>query len=115
MSCIAMLPAISTHWMEGEGGEGCMANSFRKALDMDGVLQEALINNLALKWEDAEEARLKAGQEDMQHRNPEPVKPSRPGRFSDLFRKAKPSAPAQAIDTCADLLQIPKVSIFLKV
>ena len=76
-------------------------------------MQEAIVNNLALKWEDAEEAKLKAGQEEMQDRNPEPVKPSTTGRLGNLFWKSKPNVPAQPVDTCADLLQIPKACTYV--
>ncbi|KAK9863331.1 hypothetical protein WJX84_003503 [Apatococcus fuscideae] len=75
-------------------------------------VQETIINNLALKWEDAEEAKLRAGLEDMQQGNPDPVRISPAKRVSNLFRRNQPKiGPAQPADTCAQLLQIPKVAI----
>ena len=71
--------------------------------------QDTIVNNLALKWEDAEEERLRTGQEDMQQGNPKPVKASAAKQVGNLFWRNKPRLPPQPPDTCAQLLQIPKV------
>ena len=81
------------------------------SLTVSSILQESIINNLALRWEDAEEAKLRAGQEDMQQGNPDPVRISPAKRVSNLLWRSQPKVVehAQPPDTCAKLLQIPKV------
>ena len=81
-----------------------------RSLTASNALQESIINNLALRWEDAEEAKLRAGHEDMQQGNPNPVRISPAKRVSNLLWRSQPKVEhAQPPDACAKLLQIPKV------